>query len=255
MVILLSNFQGSEIIGVSASEAENPKKSVPNALRSITYRIVLLYLVPTFLLVLIFPWQKAGLSGSIFADVLDHYGLKYLAHVFNFLIIAGALSCANSGLYATVRSLHALALRGMAPKPLRALNTQGVPVKATLVTLSIIWILLIVSCFFSIHNLYANLLAISGFTGSICWISICWAQYSFRRKLMKKEGEQRVLSYKIGGFPFLTQVVIWLQVFCLLIVVMSAQLRMSFYCGVPAVLIPILIYKYMKTKNRKISSL
>ena len=254
MVILLSNFQGSEIIGISASEAENPRKSVPNALKSITYRIVLLYLVPTFLLVLIFPWQKAGLTGSVFATVLDHYGLKSLAHIFNFCIIAGAISCANSGLYATVRSLHALALRGMAPKPLRRLNTQGVPVKATLVTLVAVWALLMGSCFLPVHNLYANLLAISGFTGSICWISICWAQYCFRRRWMRKE-EKQALPYKIGGFPVVTQGAIWLQVFCLLIVVISSQLRMSFYFGVPVLLIPILIYKYRITKNRKISSL
>lgn len=255
MVILLSNFQGSEIIGVSASEAEDPKKSVPSALKSMTYRIVLLYLVPTFLLVLIFPWQKANLTGSIFAVVLDHYGLRSLAHIFNFCIIAGALSCANSGLYTTARSLHSLALRGMAPKSLRVLTPKGVPVRATLMTLTVVWFLLMISCFFPVHNLYANLLAISGFTGSICWISICWSQYVFRKKFIKREGEPKLLTYKIGGFPTSTQCAIWLQVFCLLVVIFSHQLRISFYCGIPAILIPILIYKYRVIKNRKISSM
>lgn len=252
MVILLSNFQGTEIVGISASETANPKKNVPAALKSVTYRILLLYLLPTFLLVLIFPWQKASLSGSIFSIALDSYGFKSIAHIFSFFIIAGALSCANSGLYSAVRSLHGLALRGMAPLPIKTLSAQGVPVNATLATLAIIWALLIISCLFPVHNLYANLLAISGFTGSICWISICWAQFAFRKKIMQQE--HRVLDYKIGGFPWVTQCAIWIQVLCLLVILFSPQLRISFYLGVPGLILPMLIYKYWITRNRKIST-
>jgi len=251
MVILLSNFQGAEIVGVSASEAEDPKKQIPSVIKSVTYRILLLYLLPTFLLVLIFPWQKAGLQGSVFAIALESYGFKVVAHVFSFLVIAGAISCANSGLYTTVRSLHGLALRGMAPTAWRSLSSQGVPVKALIATLSVVWGMLIFSCFFSAHALYANLLAISGFTGSICWISICWAQYMFRRKVR----EYKAQSYQTAGFPFTTQLAIWLQVFCLLMIVLSPQLRISFYLGLPGLIVPILIYKYLLSKRRKISSL
>jgi AAT family amino acid transporter len=52
MVILLSNFQGSEIIGLTASESDDPMKSIPSALKTINYRIIGLYLIPTFLLAL-----------------------------------------------------------------------------------------------------------------------------------------------------------------------------------------------------------
>ncbi|MBP9841353.1 MAG: amino acid permease [Simkaniaceae bacterium] len=246
MVVLLSNFQGSEIIGLSASESQHPKRDIPAALKKIVYRIVGFYLIPTFLLALIFPWQKANLAGSVFADALKSYGLIHLAHVFSFLIIAGALSCANSGLYATVRSLHALATKGMAPKWLSHLNERGVPVKATLVTLAAIWVMLLVSYFFSAHSLYANLLAISGFTGSICWISICWSQLRFRKGL-----KERLRTYKIPFFPYLTHFAIWLQVICLLIVAISPELRTSFYFGVPMLIIPMLCYHHFVVSQRK----
>lgn len=244
MVVLLSNFQGSEIIGLSASESENPKKDIPKALKKVAWRIIGFYLVPTFLLAVIFPWQKANLAGSVFADALEIYGLTHIGHIFSFLIIAGALSCANSGLYATVRSLHALASKGMAPKRLAECNKDGVPVKATLVTLGAIWVMLLVSYFFSAHSLYANLLAISGFTGSICWISICWSQLRFRKKLKEK-----LTTYKIPFFPYLTYFAIWLQILCLLVVVISPELRMSFYLGVPMLIIPMLLYKYSALRN------
>jgi AAT family amino acid transporter len=240
MVILMSNFQGSEIIGMSASESENPKKTIPNSLKKIALRISAFYLLPTLLLALIFPWDWASLSGSVFATALNFYGLSHFASVFNFLIIAGALSCANSGVYTTVRSLYALAIRGMGPSFLKHVNKKGVPLAATLTTLAVVWLLLAGSSFLRAHQLYANLLALSGFTCTICWISICCSQLRFRQK---KHGP---LAYKIPLFPYLTHFSIWAQVACLLAIAFSPSLRASFYLGVPVFLIPYAIHKYLK---------
>jgi AAT family amino acid transporter len=237
MVVLLANFQGSEIIGLSASESHDPHKSIPSALKKISYRICGCYLLPTFLLALIIPWQEASLTSSVFSVALAKYGFSNVAHIFSFLIIAGALSCANSGLYATVRSLHALSLRKMAPSALKQISSHGIPVKATLATLAAVWTLLIVGCFFSSHELYANLLALSGFTGSFCWICICWAQLRYRKQ------QKEVPAYQVPWFPYLTHFAIWSQVICLLVVAFSPTLAMAFYIGVPTLLIPMAIYK------------
>lgn len=244
MVILLSNFQGSEIIGLSAAESSNPEKAIPSALKTITYRVVCLYIIPTFLLAVIFPWKFANLSGSVFSIALAKYGLTSYAHFFSFMIIAGALSCANSGLFAAVRALYGLAIHNMGPKILKYVTKQGVPLYSVLLTLTGIWALIIVSYFLPSSSLYANLLAISGFTGSICWISICWAQLRFRKKVTSENLPK--MTYKIGLFPYLTIFAIWLQIFCLLVVVINPSLRLSFYLGVPATLIPILLYKFTR---------
>lgn len=243
MVVLLANYQGSEIIGLSASEAHHPKTAIPAALRKISLRILALYIIPTFLLALIMPWGESNLKTCVFAAALEKYGLVKIAHIFNFFIIAGALSCANSGLYATIRSLYALSKRGMAPKSFTHLSRHGIPVKATLVTLGVIWLVLLGSYFFSSSQVYANLLGMSGFTGAICWISICWCQLLFRRKMERRGIPVKKLGYSIPGFPYLTHMGIWLQVGCLLFVAISPSLRSSFYFGVPAVILPILLYK------------
>jgi AAT family amino acid transporter len=245
MVVLLTNFQGSEIIGLSASESHDPHTSVPNALRKIAYRICFFYLAPTFLLAAIFPWQDAGLSGSVFAEALNKYGFTNLSQVFTFLIIAGAISCAGSGLYATTRSMHALALSGMSSRHFKEITSHGIPVKATLMTLGAIWALILIGCLFPAHALYAALLAISGFTGIFCWLSICVAQLRFRRGLQEKAES---LQYKIPLFPYLTHFAIWAQVICLLVVAFSPTLRISFYLGMPALLIPMLLYWYFKKR-------
>ncbi len=246
MVILLCNFQGSEIIGLTASETTNPKKAVPAALEKVAFRIIGLYIIPTFLLVLIIPWQESSLNGSIFAFALEKYGLSHVAHTFSFLIIAGAISSANSGLYATIRTLLALCQNRMGPKVLTKITHQGIPIRATWVTLIAIWILLLVSCFFPSHNFYTILLATSGFTGTICWISICWAQLRFR-KHYKEIGVK--LTYKVPWFPYLTLLAIWLQIGTLLIVLIYPDTRASFYVGVPVLLLPILWHKYLRKKR------
>lgn len=246
MVILISNFQGSEIIGLSAAEAKNPEIAVPASLKKISLRIIVLYLLPTLMLALIFPWQNASLSQSVFSDALGSYGFTKFAHVFSLLIIAGALSCANSGLYATIRSLYSLSVQQFAPKVFSKVNKNGVPVQATFFTLAMMWAMLFLAYFFSSHNLYANLLAISGFTGSICWISICISQYKYRKTRHEKP------VYQIPFYPYLTLLAIVLQLLCLVIVIASPLTRISFYVGAPCVILPMIsYYLYQKYRLKK----
>ena len=45
MVVVLVTFQGTEIVGLTAAESEDPDTAVPKACKSVTYRIVALYLL------------------------------------------------------------------------------------------------------------------------------------------------------------------------------------------------------------------
>lgn len=244
MVILLNNYQGAEMIALSASEVENAQHSIPRALQKISHRAMFLLSFPLLLLALIFPWQQANLSDSVFVEVLHHYGFMGLAQVFTFVIVVVAFSSANSSLYATVRTLHALSVLQMAPKGLQQLNKNRVPGRATLATAAAMWLLVLLSYFFPTHEYYINLLALSGFTGTICWISICWSQLRFRRSLSPQAQSQ--LLYKVSWFPYLTQLAIWLQVFCLGVILYSPDLRTSFYFGLPCLLVPMVAYRCLK---------
>ncbi len=243
MIILLLNFQGTEIIGLSASESHKPRKDVAHAMEGIAGTITALYVLPIFVLALIFPWKNATLEGSVFAIALQSYGFKNIGHIFTFLIVAGVLSCANSGLYAASRTLHAMSALGLSPKKLDKISHRGTPNHATIFTFIVVWLIMLVAYFFPSKKVYENFLALSGFCGSIAWISICWSQLIFR----KKRGEGSPLKYKIWGYPYITYFAIWAQVLCLVVIIYSPDLRPSFYMGVPILLIPILLHK---TKDR-----
>jgi len=251
MVMLLVNFQGSEIIGLSASECNEPGKAIPVAIKNVTFRLICMYLIPVFLLVLILPWTDANVGQSVFATALNKYGLHWAGGLFSLVALTASMSCANSGLYGTVRSLYALALEGMAPRFLAKLNSNAVPANATVATIVCIWICLLISIFFSARQTFVALLSISGFTGTICWISICWSQYNFRKRFYKAGYTDEALKFKAPGFPYTSQAAILIQVACLAFSLFNESLRIAFYLGLPCLIIPMILYLFVKKDYKK----
>ena len=220
MIYTLVNFQGSEIVGLSAAETQNPEKSVPKACKSIVVRIILLYLIPVFCLIFIIPYDQANIEESIFSYTLVSYGLGWGAKVFVLVTLIAAFSCANSGLYGTVRCLYGLSIEGMAPKFLSKLNKFNAPQNATLFTLFFIWLVFILGYLSDSLKiwgenglpLYANLLGISGFTGTLAWVGIIASQIIFRYRLKKRGYNVDSLTVKAAFFPHLQIFSILLQV-------------------------------------------
>ncbi len=248
MVIILVNFQGSEIIGLAAGECKEPEKSIPIAVRNVSWRIIALYIIPVTLLVSILPWNHASLSESAFAAALDEYGFHHIASCFAFVVLTAAISCSNSGLYGSGRALQALAKLNMAPKWLGKLNKHGMPQNSIFVSIVCCWLIILLYSFDKSETAYTYLLAVSGFTGAMAWISICWSQYNFRRRLEKNK-LTHTLKYKTPLFPYITLFGIWVQVLCLVVVAFTADLRSALYAGLPMMALPMLWYKLRHGKK------
>jgi len=242
MVIILVNFQGTEIIGLAAGECEKPEKSIPIAVRNVTWRIIALYIIPISLLISILPWDKAGLDESVFAAAVTQYGLSGFGAFFAFVILTAAISCSNSGLYGAARALHALARMDMAPSALGHINKNGMPSRSILVSICACWAVILLYSFDPNSALYTYLLAVSGFTGAIAWISICWSEYRSRKRKIV-EGTEGALRYKTPFFPYVTLFGIWAQVFCLIVMVFEPELREALYAGIPMLIFPMAWYR------------
>jgi len=252
MVIILVNFQGTEIIGLAAGECEKPEKSIPIAVRNVTWRIIALYIIPISLLISILPWDKAGLDESVFAAAVTQYGLSGFGAFFAFVILTAAISCSNSGLYGAARALHALARMDMAPSALGHINKNGMPSRSILVSICACWAVILLYSFDPNSALYTYLLAVSGFTGAIAWISICWSEYRSRKRKIA-EGTERALRYKTPFFPYVTLFGIWAQVFCLIVMVFEPELREALYAGIPMLIFPMAWYR-LRQRHRATSA-
>ena len=257
MVVVLVTFQGTEIVGLAAAESQNPDESVPKACRSVTYRIVLLYLLPILLVLLIFPTELATDERPVFADVMTAYGLTPLAYVFLAVVLVAAFSCANTGFYGTVRCMYGLSVEGLAPKFLSRLSKQAAPRNAVLFTLAFMWVVLIIGLVSeltgALSNLYGSLLSMSGFTGTLAWVGIIMSQKRFRSKL-KKNGYDPETCLKARVKPGLSWVP-WFamiaQLICLIMLAFgdiidpegNAGGGLVIFCiATSAVVIPMIVY-------------
>lgn len=252
MVIVLVTFQGTEIIGLAAAESQNPEVSVPKACKSVTYRIVGLYLVPILLIVLIFPCGLATIDDSIFAQVMRYYNLDFLAALMSGIVLIAAFSCANTGFYGTVRCMYGLSVEGLAPKFLSKLNKSANPKNAVIFTLVFMWIVLALGLFAGQSSIYENLLSLSGFTGTLAWMGIILSQLKFRKRLKERGYDpETCLRAKVSklqsGIPLFA---VLAQMACLILMAFEKGKFVVFLIACAAVFLPMVVHRILKAKGK-----
>ncbi|QIL46231.1 amino acid permease [Vagococcus coleopterorum] len=255
------SFQGTELIGVSAGETENPEESIPKAIKQVFWRIILFYIVSIFIIGVLIPYTSPNLLGGDVADVatspftlvFKRAGLATAASVLNAVILTAILSAGNSGLYASSRMLHSMAKSGQAPKVFAKVNKRGVPINALILT-AMVGAVAFLSSIFG-ESFYGLLIAASGLTGFIAWLGIGLSHLRFRRAMKAQGKDLGVLKYRAKLFPFGPLLALAL---CVLVIVgqdIPAFINMDWgqilftYMSIPLVLVLFVYYKVRyKTK-------
>ncbi|MBB3112285.1 lysine-specific permease [Paenibacillus phyllosphaerae] len=199
------SFQGTELVGVTAGESENPRSSIPRAIRSVFWRILLFYILAILVIGLLIPYTDEQLAGdtvatSPFTIIFEKAGLSIAASVMNAVILTSVLSAGNSGMYASTRMLWVLAKEGKAPRFLARLNKRGVPIMALLATAAV-GTLAFFSSLFGDGDVYVWLLNASGMSGFIVWLGIAISHYRFRRAYLAQGKSLADLPYRAKWFP------------------------------------------------------
>ena len=200
------SFQGTEMLGVTAGEAENPGKSIPRAVKSVFWRILLFYILAILAIGLLIPYTDSRLlsediATSPFTLVFENLGITFAASLMNAVILTAMLSAGNSGLYASSRMLYQMAVDGIAPKVFSKVNKRGIPIYALLATLAV-GSLAFLTSFFGDGVVYIWLLNASGLSGFIAWLGIAISHYRFRRAYVAQGYDLNDLPYRAKFFPF-----------------------------------------------------
>ena len=134
--LTLTSYMGVEIIGVTAGEALQPEKTIPRAMRTVTLRLILFYVLSITVMLSMTPWDTmgSGITGSPFVLAFAKVGIPYAAKIMNLVVITAALSSANTNLYLTSRTLFSLSHDGYVPKGPGSLGRNGVPYIALMVS-------------------------------------------------------------------------------------------------------------------------
>ncbi|WP_411742088.1 amino acid permease [Raineyella sp. W15-4] len=131
-------FVGIELVGATAAEAQDPRRTLPKAINSIPVRVLLFYVLALAAIMVVTPWDRVDPGTSPFVNLFTLVGFGGAAGLMNFVVLTSAASSCNSGIYSSSRMLYGLAHKGMAPRWLGVLNRRDVP--ATGLWLSVVLI-------------------------------------------------------------------------------------------------------------------
>ncbi|MCQ9226304.1 amino acid permease [Streptococcus suis] len=239
-------FSGVEMIGIAAGETDNPKKAVPQAIKSTIGLLVIFFVLTIVVLAALLPMSEAGVTEAPFVLVLDKIGFPYAADIMNFIILTAILSASTSGLYASSRMLWSLANEGMISKELVKINKHGVPMRGMILSMIGVVIALIASIYAE-DTIFLALVSIAGFAVVIAWLAIPLAQIGFRREFLKNHSEDE-LEYKTPFSPTLPWITVILLVISIIGIGWDPSQRAGLYFGVPF-MIGCYIYHYIRFKK------
>ncbi|SFC17712.1 amino acid/polyamine/organocation transporter, APC superfamily [Bacillus sp. OV322] len=178
--LVIGAYQGVELIGITAGEAEDPQKTLTKATQSIIWRILIFYIGAIFVIVTVFPWDQLHSVGSPFVATFAKVGITAAAGIINFVVITAAMSGCNSGIYSAGRMLYTLGVNGQAPKIFTKLTSGGVPLLSTIGVLAGLAVGIILS-YIAPKNLFVYVYSASVLPGMIPWFVILISQIQFRK--------------------------------------------------------------------------
>lgn len=204
------SFGGTEMIGLTAAETPNPRKTLPKAIKQVFWRITIFYLGSLVMISTLVPYNDTRLmnatssvdaTASPFVIAIVNGGIKGLPSVLNAVILIAVLSVGNASVYATSRSLNSLAEQGMAPKWTGYIDRAGRPLVAIIAT-DIFGLLALISASNKQEEVFNWLLALSGLSSIFTWISINLSHIRFRLAM-------RYQNRDLSELPYRSQAGIW----------------------------------------------
>lgn len=181
--IAIFSFAGTELIGTTAAEAKDPERTLPKAINTIPFRILLFYVLALVCIISVVSWAEVPSNRSPFVELFLLAGFPAAAGMINFVVLTSAASSGNSGVYSGCRMLFGLADRRIAPALFGRLSAAGVPVYSLLFSgicmlagLTLLFIIPEVMTVFTLISTVSAILVI--FT----WSMILAAYIAYRKK-------------------------------------------------------------------------
>ncbi|MCS4277745.1 MULTISPECIES: amino acid permease [Mycetocola] len=182
--IVMFAFGGIEVIGITAGEAQNPKKVIPKAINSVPVRILLFYVLTLGVIMMIQPWNTIDGSKSPFVSIFDGLGLTGAAHVLNAVVITAAISAINADIFGAGRMLHGLAEQGHAPKAFTSLTRTGVPWLTVIAMAGALLVGVVLNILFP-DQIFFLIAALATFATVVVWLMILISHIRMKREIAR----------------------------------------------------------------------
>ena len=240
--VVVFAFGGIETIGMAAGEAAQPERTIPRAVNSVLWRILIFYVGALFVIMAIYPWNQLGTQGSPFVTTFGKLGIPQAAGLINFVVITAALSGFNSTTFSGSRMLYSLATKGQAPKLLDKVSEQGVPVRGVLVTLACLVFGVLLN-YLVPERIFAMMMSILAFNTVWTWAMVLIAHFSFRRR-------HGATAFPLRAWPATSVACLLFLAFVLFMLGYSPDTRVALYVGAAWIVLLSLAYRFLGIGER-----
>ncbi|MGP3592244.1 amino acid permease [Vagococcus sp. WN89Y] len=196
--IVMFAFGGIEIIGITAAEARDPQKVIPQAINTIPLRIVLFYVCTLLILMAIFPWSSIGQQGSPFVVIFSSLGIPAAANILNIIVISATISAINSDIFGAGRMMYGMAKEGMAPKSFLRIAGNGVPWMTVLVMGAALLVAVILNWLIP-EQVFVLIASLAAFATVWVWLMILLSHFAMRRSMTARERES--IAFPVPFWP------------------------------------------------------
>lgn len=241
MLIVMFSYAGFEIIGLAASEAENPTKTIP---RAITYTVLCLvgfYIISVAVLLPLIPTAELNEDVSPMVAALNRWGMGWAGTFISLILITAILSTMLAAMFGLGRMMRSLADEGHAPKWL--IDKKDVPYRGIL--FSGFSMILGLALGHLLPSIYLFLISSGGFALLFTYSVIMATHIRFR----KNNGCPPEGKCQVRGYPYTS----WIVLISMIVIILSMPFIPGQSSGLVAGIIMIfsysLIYLAMKLVN------
>jgi L-asparagine transporter-like permease len=241
MLIVIFSYAGFEIIGLAASETDNPKKTVPKAIFYTVICLVGFYILSIGALLPLIPTANLNENVSPMVAALDRWGIGWAGTIITIVLITAILSTMLAAMFGIGRMMRSLADESLAPKWLK--DKTNVPYRGIL--FSGLAMLLGLGLGLLLPRIYLFLISSGGFALLFTYAIIMATHIRFRKNNgCPPEGCQ------MPGYPYTS----WLALLSMITIILSMPLisgqLSGLIAGVIMTVLYSLIYVIMKVVNR-----
>lgn len=239
-------FTGIELVGLTAGETENPKEVIPRAINNIPIRIIIFYVGALAVIMSIYPWNSIDPAKSPFVQVFSAIGVAAAASIVNFVVLTSAASACNSGIFSTSRMIYSLSKEGNAPKSMKKLTSNRIPVNAAMFSASVILIAVVLN-YIMPEGVFVLITSISTFCYIFIWaiIVICHMKYRKTRPELAKKNK-----FKMPLYPVINYVILIFFAFVIVTLALNSETRVALFVTPVWFIMLCIIYKVLKSRRK-----
>ncbi|MBB3881417.1 amino acid permease [Acetobacter oeni] len=242
---VLFSMMGSEIATVAAAESSDAPRNLARVTRTIGTRITVFFIASILLILCIKPWDDIYPGQSPFVLAMDVIGVPGAAFLVRLVVLSAVISCLNSALFVTARTLRNLARQNEAPAAFARASRTGAP-RAAVAFSGVVGLFVAFSSVLAPGTVFAFLLGATGAVILFIYLLIVVAHLRMRRG-MEASGEVWAFS-SVPFFPLANYLTMGAVMVVVVGMVIDPAQRMTLIASVGSTLFAVVAWRLSRKK-------